>query len=1077
MSDERASRSAGSAPIAVQLLGRFAVRRGRTELADRDIGSRKARTLLKLLAVEHPDHVSTDRIIEAVWVKEPPDRADEAVATLVSRLRGVLGSGAIAGGRGAYALARSEVEVDLSVAASLVSQAEARAAAAEPALASATASRAIALLGRARLLEEEADAPWADQARRRAGLLLRRSRRVAWTAALALDDPEAAFAAADPAIADDPLDEEAQRAVMRSFWRRGEPAEALVVYERLRSHLVDQLGADPGPETAALYVAILRGDADPEQWSADRSPAAGGVATADPSLVGRHTEMATLAAAWTRAIAHRPGIAVIVGEAGIGKTRLTEEVARLAASTGGRTLRVRCYEAERSLFLNPFAELIRSAVSSLPPRSVRAAAAGREGPLGALVPEVFDITGPVAHEPAGPEVEHRRVFDAVTTFLRRLADEQATVLVLDDLQNANASTLELLHYLGSRLTTEALLMLPTLRLDESTEALDQLAPPIDRIDLGPLPPDAVAQLAAGMGVAGSAEVVLARTSGHTLFVVEALRELRAADGGHATRDVPESLRVMTLARLHRAGPAVEHLLRAAAVIGSTFELELLSEVLGQPITAVASWAEAALRARLLSDRGAAYDFANDLIREVLYETTPGPTRTVLHRRLIALLADNPEAVAHHATAVGDWRMAVDGWCRSAARASAAFANHDADRLLHEALDACDALGDALLTAEVLAQRGTVREALGDYVTAHADFLRALGLARACGAESLEVSLLERLGWVLYYGRAVLPPALSAQAFDYAERASQAPAAAPSTRVLLACLRHADGDLAGAEEAFAQAHAADLDAPTGALLATREALWSSHVDRFAQSGRLADTGADDCRRLGLFRPMVTALFTGALAYANAGDFAAALARLARMGECLDEFDDPQYRARHQTTLSWIWRELGDAHQAAEAIDAAIGILAGAGALLSHPARHAALGEAECALVIGDEDRARRLLAAADSHPDIAFGYDWRVALRRQELACRLAPEEAEGLFDLARQGHSPKYQALALARLGRHERAAAVAELTGSDLLLAEVGPAPAAQGAIDRIGARLSPELRRLFLARGRVVVTLERRH
>ena len=191
------------------------------------------------------------------------------------------------------------------------------------------------------------------------------------------------------------------------------------------------------------------------------------------------------------------------------------------------------------------------------------------------------------------------------------------MLLLDDLHNANASTLELLHFLGARRSGDQLLVLATVRVDAGAEALDQLTSVIDRIDLGPLPPAAVAELAASLGIGASAGAVLTRTRGHTLYALEALREVKVAAGPKELVTIPQSLMDVTLARLRRVGAAVERLLRTAAVIGSTFELELLAELLGESIPTVASRAEDALRARLLSDRGVAYEFANDLIREVL----------------------------------------------------------------------------------------------------------------------------------------------------------------------------------------------------------------------------------------------------------------------------------------------------------------------------------------------------------------------------------------------------------------------------------------------------------------------------
>ncbi len=93
-----------------------------------------------------------------------------------------------------------------------------------------------------------------------------------------------------------------------------------------------------------------------------------------------------------------------------------------------------------------------------------------------------------------------------------------------------------------------------------------------------------------------------------------------------------------------------------------------------------------------------------------------------------------------------------------------------------------------------------------------------------------------------------------------------------------------------------------------------------------------------------------------------------------------------------------------------------------------------------------------------------------------MRCRLVPEEAELLLQLSRERRSSKYEALALAHLGRHDEAAAAAAATGSDLLLAEVAPAPAARAAFDRLAAALPSELREGFTTRGRLAKAISAR-
>jgi DNA-binding SARP family transcriptional activator len=112
------AQAASIAHVELRLAGTFGVVRDGRQLAGREIGSRKSRTLLKLLAVERPALVPVDRIIDVLWSAHPPAAAEQNVASLVSRLRGVLGPGVIPGGRHGYRLADgSRVSVDLDAAA------------------------------------------------------------------------------------------------------------------------------------------------------------------------------------------------------------------------------------------------------------------------------------------------------------------------------------------------------------------------------------------------------------------------------------------------------------------------------------------------------------------------------------------------------------------------------------------------------------------------------------------------------------------------------------------------------------------------------------------------------------------------------------------------------------------------------------------------------------------------------------------------------------------------------------------------------------------------------------------------
>jgi tetratricopeptide (TPR) repeat protein len=222
-------------------------------------------------------------------------------------------------------------------------------------------------------------------------------------------------------------------------------------------------------------------------------------------------------------------------------------------------------------------------------------------------------------------------------------------------------------------------------------------------------------------------------------------------------------------------------------------------------------------------------------------------------------------------------------------------------------------------------------------------------------------------------------------------------------------------------------------------------------------------------------MLTACFAATLACANLGDLRGALDRLAVMERLLADVEDRFYHARAATTGSWLWRELGDLGRGRALAEQAVELL-GPAATATHPGLHAQLALAECALLAGDAAEATGLLERAGGQLDRPFGYRWRVELRHAELTSRLDPAAAEGLLERARAYGSAKYQALALARLGRHEDAVRVATPVGSDYLLAQVAPAPLALAAVERMAAAVPAGLRGGFLDRGRLAAAVAAR-
>ncbi|MEV4619500.1 AAA family ATPase [Asanoa sp. NPDC049573] len=760
----------------IRLVGPFAVVRGDRPLTDAEVGSRKARTLLALLAAERRV-VTVDRIVEVLWPGDPPRRPADNVATLVSRIRAALGADLVEGGRGGYRL-HEAVTVDLHEATRLVASAEARLAARRPvaapdgavasgdaaragaavalndaaragaavalndaaragaAVALDDAARAEAVLSAAPALTDEPAADWAAAVRADQDGCLRRARQVIAAAALAVGQPARARDAAAAALRADPFDEDAARALMRAHDALGEPARALAVYERLRALFAEELGVDPSPATRDLHVAVLRGGAVPAEPS-------GSPPRPESGLVGRETQTAELAAAWRDATAGRSRVVLLAGEPGIGKTRLADEVVRLARATPGTAVTVRCYDAERSLFLQPVVEAVGALVTATPADLIRAAAADRAAALAALVPEAAAVLGAPAAGRGSPEAERRRAYEAVTFFLRRLSRSRPLLLVVDDLQHAGTATVELLHYLARHATGARLLVVATVRSVEGRWALSTLDGVAVTMPLGPLDEPAIARLARAAGQDAHVAEITRRTRGHTLFVVETLRALAAGDTG-----VPESLRASVLARVAAAD---RDLLRAAAVLGPSFAPATVAGLLGVGVEEATLRCDRVLDTRLTIVAGRAYEFANDLVQEVLYAATPQPTRLAHHLRAADLLADNPEAVARHAHAAGDDRRAARAWLAAGRRAAGRYAAADAEALLDNAIEAADRCGDVELKTSALLSRARVRDTMFRFGPALGDAADALRLSRTTGDRRAEMAALRELGGPAWSG--------------------------------------------------------------------------------------------------------------------------------------------------------------------------------------------------------------------------------------------------------------------------------------------------------------------------------------
>ncbi|MDX2167446.1 MAG: AAA family ATPase, partial [Deltaproteobacteria bacterium] len=486
----------------------------------------------------------------------------------------------------------------------------------------------------------------------------------------------------------------------------------------------------------------------------------------DRSFVGRGRELAELTAALDDALAGRGRLCVIVGDAGIGKTRLATELDARAQAAGARVRWARCWEGGGAPPFWPWTLLVRGVARGLDDAALKDALGGGVALVAALAPELRERVRDLSPPPAAAALdsEHARfpLFDAVAGFLRRAAATTPLVLVLDDLHAADEASLLLLRFLARDLQEARLLLVVTQR-----ELLPQADPEHARL-LSNLTRAGVRLPLAGWDEAETERFVVAAcgtppppgfvaqlhrlTEGNPFFVDEIVRLLRAEGGGtlppapHVR--LPSSIRATIQERLRPLNPALAETLAAAAVIGREFDLALLRAVVparaGDPLALLA---EAESAGAVVRRPGSLprYAFAHALIREALYESLPPGDRLAWHQRIGAALerlhaADlDPvlDQIAHHfahAAAAGSASQAVVYDVRVARRAATLLAYEDAARHLERALQALP-LAAPPPPADALALRlelGEMQAAAWWLAPARATFRAAAGDARRLG---------------------------------------------------------------------------------------------------------------------------------------------------------------------------------------------------------------------------------------------------------------------------------------------------------------------------------------------------------
>ncbi|WP_191908019.1 BTAD domain-containing putative transcriptional regulator [Nocardioides cynanchi] len=671
-----------------------------------DLGTPKQRALIAALALSAGRPVAVDVIVDLLWGDAPPAGVAGTLQAYVSGLRRVLEptrqrrapATVLVTAAPGYALRLAAGALDAERFERVVDEQHRRlrllsghgppALSADELLAGARALEEALGLWRGTPYAELEDAPRAVAERTRLEELRLVAREDLAVAELALGRHATVAADLEAMTAEHPLRERLWGLRALALTRAGRQADALQVLREVRDVLDDELGIEPGAELRDLQTAVLRQDPSLEWVPPPSRPGTPFVAArtepetppsapsgADWPMLGRAADLAALCEAWDRARAGTPDYAVLIGEPGIGKSRLAAELVAEARRTGARICVGRCSQDDGAPPLWPWASVLEA--------------------LGGHLPESREEV----------DRDEFAAFERIARFVRDAAREEPVLVVLDDLHWADTCSLRVLRLLLETADTGRLMVLVTWRdSPEPTGTLADVAEALARRHavrrrLVGLEPDAVGEVFATVAhnrpTPDQAKALQERTDGNPFYVVEYARLAgERADLARllAEERPPDGVQEVLVRRLARLPESTVGALRTAAVIGRRFDAPTLALATGIDPDDLLDVVEPAEAAGLVRDVGVdRFAFAHALVRDTLAAGLTTTRRARVHSRVAEALEGRPERAterALHWRSAGPsyagraWRAAVD----AAELARRRYAHEKAAELLRGALD-------------------------------------------------------------------------------------------------------------------------------------------------------------------------------------------------------------------------------------------------------------------------------------------------------------------------------------------------------------------------------------------------------
>lgn len=635
--------------------------------------SPKQRALLIDLLIHRGKTVGRDRLIDDLWGEHPPATAAGVVQNYVSQLRRVLGADVVLTAGQGYSLAVDHLTVDVAEFEAYLDRARDARDAGDAESARQAISDALALW-RGEPLADVVFEPFAQAEINR----LRELRAVALELQLEAEivggRHREAVARLEAAVTEHPLHERLWWLLMLALYRSGRQADALHAYQRARTVLADELGLDPGAELRHLERAILEQRDDLDQLLRTRLVVAARWGTRSSSpLVGRIEEWDVLVRFLDGTAQPEACLLLMVGEAGIGKTRLIEQVQRHVAVRGGSVIAGRGFEAERGRPYGFWVDALRAVELPSLDASTRAN-------LAPLLPEVSDRRVDLE--------DPNRLYDSVAAVLRLMSQSALLAVVVDDLHWLDEQSVSLLHFALRHLGDRPVRFVAAARSAElcDNDACSRIVQALRRDDrlselsLAPLATSTIGELTAAIAPGADAIRIAEASGGNPLFALEMARAL-------ARGDEPLSSRLDALIgdRLSRLSPEAATLVPWMAAFGRSFNPSVLGLIVDEDSGQLFEALGELERQGVLQPTGeVTYDFSHDLVRAAAYKRISTPRRTMVHTRIGTVLAGLIDAddglaadAARHADAGGDSETCAKVCVRAAQRCLRLVAYHEA----------------------------------------------------------------------------------------------------------------------------------------------------------------------------------------------------------------------------------------------------------------------------------------------------------------------------------------------------------------------------------------------------------------